>query len=184
MDPFPYIQCAFFLVIQEEKQREVGNVKTPIESQFACVVQGSQNSKSGNKKANSRPLCACCSPLDNPRTSASRLLDILQVTSNTRAWLILSITIKESLQTLSNIAQCQQLLNFIQSQMARPMKSETSQSDQSNLGMIYSTLGLSYDIKSSSWIIDSGGTSHICHDLKLFDQYTLLSNRIVTLPNN
>ena len=68
--------------------------------------------------------------------------------------------------------------------MARAMISETSQSDQSNLGMIFSTLGQSSSINSSSWIIDSGATSHICHDLKLFDQYTLLSNRTITLPNN
>ena len=68
--------------------------------------------------------------------------------------------------------------------MAQAMVSETSQSDQSNLGMIFSTLGQSSSINSSSWIIDSGATSHICHDLKLFDQYTLFSNRIVTLPNN
>ena len=41
--------------------------------------------------------------LDTPRTSASRLLDILQVTRSTRARLILSMTIKESLQTLSTL---------------------------------------------------------------------------------
>lgn len=98
MDPFPSIQCVFSLVIQEEKQREVGNL-TPLDSQLACDVQGSQNAKSGKKRriTLSAHTVIC---LDILRTSVSSSLDILQATRNTRVQFTLLLKLKESLQTL------------------------------------------------------------------------------------
>jgi len=176
MDPFSSIQRAFSLVIQKEKQREVGNVQTPLDSQLACVVQGSQNSKSGNKKDKGHPLCTHCGLLGHTKDKCFKIIKYPPGHKKHKSTVNLVNDNQGESSNSFNIAQCQQLLNFIQSQMARAMNSETSQSDQSNLGMIFSTHGQSFGINSSSWIIDSRATSHICHDLKLFDQYTQLSN--------
>lgn len=35
----------------------------------------------------------------------------------------------------------------------------------------------------SSWIFDSGASSHICHDITKFCSHTRLDNKYVTLPN-
>lgn len=37
---------------------------------------------------------------------------------------------------------------------------------------------------SSSWVVDSGTTSHIANFLDLFNSYQSLSNKFVLLPNN
>lgn len=39
-------------------------------------------------------------------------------------------------------------------------------------------------LSSSTWIIDSGASSHISHDLKYFSSFTLTSNKFVVVPNN
>lgn len=81
-----------------------------------------------------------------------------------------------------SVVQRQQMIYFLQNQMARVNISYQSHMDHSNLDIVLSLPCSSFSPKS--WILDSGATSHICHSLKCFSSYTPLRNKHVTLPNN
>lgn len=184
MDPTPSIQHVFSLVLQEEKQREVG-LQNPVDPQIACAVQGSQ-SKSG-KKDKDRPICAHCGLLGHTKDKCFKIIGYPPGHKKAKAavnYVQDNASQQGDASTSLNMAQCQQMISFLQSHMARVTTADTPQMDQSQSGMVVSFLGPSSKISHHSWILDSGATSHICHDLKHFSHYTYLSNRTVTLPNN
>lgn len=148
MDPFPSIQHAFSLVIQEEKQREVGNV-TPLDSQLACAVQGSQNGKSG-KKEKDRPLCAHCHLLGHTKDKCFKLIGYRPGHKKHKSAVHLVAETQGEPSSSLNMAQCQQIIVSLQNRMAQAIVTETSQMDQSNLGMVLSSLGQSSAITSNS----------------------------------
>lgn len=84
-----------------------------------------------------------------------------------------------------NHQQYQQLIAYLQAQMAKSSVQESDQMDNNNtIGMSYSFHESSPNFDQSNLIIDSGATSHICHSLHFFDSYISLSNRSVLLPNS
>jgi hypothetical protein len=79
--------------------------------------------------------------------------------------------------------QFQQMMTYIQQHMAQASTYDNPFMDNSTVGMSCSLLEPFFTPSSSTWIIDSGASAHICHDLSLFNNYSSLQNKFVFLPN-
>lgn len=78
----------------------------------------------------------------------------------------------------------QQLIAFLQAQMAQLSNTTHTHMDNSTIGISCSVPNIHSSLNSHTWIIDSGTTSHIFHSLHFFDSLKSLENQFVILHNN
>ncbi|XP_073067135.1 uncharacterized protein [Primulina eburnea] len=194
MEPFPIISKTFSLVIQEERQRSIHH-DTPAssydQSLAMAAVRGTSNFK-GYKS--DRPVCSHCNfpyhtvdkcyklhgyPPSHPRYKQKQSEGKAQdhqtrITSDTQ--------VPKAGEVLSQ-DHCRQLIAFLSSQIQLGHDNTSVSQQQSNTsapcftGTLHST-----PIISSSWIIDTGATHHICCALGLFCTLKFFISN-VTLPN-
>lgn len=79
--------------------------------------------------------------------------------------------------------QYQMMMDFIQAQMAKAATPKLDHTGTFCIGKVYNTYKNVETLDSCTWIFDSGASSHICCDLSLFNSFTYVHNRHVTLPN-
>lgn len=188
--PLPPINHVFSLMIQDEKQRGVGLENGSFDPQLAYAVQSAQNSKQKYyKKDKDRPLCVHYGILGNTKEkcfkrhgyppgykkgkSAQYPQAVNQVCDE-----------QVNTETVMNHQQYQQLIAYLQSQMARSNFPDSDQMNNMPIGMTFSFVESHSLNHANTWILDSGATSHICHSLQCFDHFINLSNRYVLLPKN
>lgn len=79
-------------------------------------------------------------------------------------------------------AQYQQMITYLQQQMAQSNTTEAPSQDASNMSMVLSSYA-SISVNSPYiWIVDSSAI-HIYHSRVFFWKYIALTNHFVTLPN-
>lgn len=223
MRPLPSISDVFSLVIQDEKQRELGSSSQSTEGHFAGAVQhnnsghgvksGAQNGSSqasqqgtqqGYKSKSSkkdRPVCAHCGIVGHTRDKCFKLIGYPQGYfknrySNTPVVNQVSDMVDQSVAKSAAPAvevpiskeQFQQMMTYIQSHMAQSSMADGNNSFPSVIGISSSVIGMSNSTLNSSfppstWVLDSGATSHISCSLSFFKTYNMLANKFVLLPN-
>jgi hypothetical protein len=209
MDPLPNISAAYSMILQEEKQREVGSSQlsnaqhqnlgkqkdtdmSPIThlQQFACAIQAIAAGKQKAYPKKDRPMCSHCGGIGHTVEKCFKLHGYPP--GHKKGKPIASVNqVGESSATSSSSqgnggftnTQFQQMMTYIQQHMAQASTSDNPFMDNSTVGMSCSLLEPFFTPSSSTWIIDSGASAHICHDLSLFNNYSSLQNKFVFLPN-
>ena len=193
MEPIPSINKVFSLVIQEERQRSIGSNSGNVQdAQLAFAPKGAPPKGKGQKK--DRPMCSHCGIAGHTidkcfkihgyspgykgkgKNSAINHANQVAVSENT------DVT-DTSIAILAN--QYQQLLALLTAHLSQANKVPMDVAEPSN--NVDSCIILSSHhtfIKSTShWIIDSGATCHIAHNIASFASITPVQNVFVTLPN-
>ncbi|KAH1226071.1 hypothetical protein GmHk_11G032829 [Glycine max] len=164
------------------QHRQVDNSSLPTESQMACAVQAAK----GKFTKKEIPTCSHCGVLGHikekcykihsyppsyskkgPRTKHVAVVNHVVDQQNTGAH------DANGSSSLSS-QQYQMMMQFIQAQMAKVASVDSDQSSNFCLGM---------SSNRSTWIFDSGASSHICCDLSMFNSFTYLHDKHVTFPN-
>lgn len=181
MKPIPSITECFSLLVQEEKQREVSGVAATPESQLAFAIQAlvNANVKAKGGKTKDRPIYSHCSLVGYTKEKCYKIIGYppgYQKGKSVNNVETVAAQSEHSEATL-NTQQHQQLVAYIQAQMAKSTAASSNQDEDTVIGM-------SYFVSSNSWIVDSGASSHITHSLQVFSSYKTLQNQFVILPNN
>ena len=192
MEPIPPINKVFSLVIQEERQRSIGSASENLaDAQLAFAAKATSQKGKGQKK--DRPVCAHCGitghtidkcfkihgyppgyKFKGKNSLAPHVANQVAVQDNTA----------ESSVAIP-VNQYQQLLALLTSHLTQNNPVPTEAHELSNpieSGIVLSAHN-SVLHNSSHWIIDSGATCHIAHDITFFNSISLVSGISVTLPN-
>ncbi|MCI32949.1 receptor-like serine/threonine kinase, partial [Trifolium medium] len=121
MDPLPSVSRVFSLVIQEEKQRVINTVTSDNSETLAYAISDSNGSKSKNGKKD-RPLCSHCGVIGHVTDKCFKLHGYPPGYKKGK-----SISTQQSANAVNaddddtplNTKQYQQLIAYIQGQMAR-----------------------------------------------------------------
>lgn len=173
MDPPPPINKAFSLIAQEEQQRFVPIL--PIPPALGLVVnQPPQKTSIQTKFREDRPICThyglqghtiyrCYKlhgypsgyrPKGAPRTNSSIQPIVSQVTEVAQP--VVASSVQSTDQYSASLAQCHSMLNMLQTKLAA-IKSDSAASTSYLAGT-----NTSVPFSATSWIIDSGASTHIC----------------------
>ncbi|XP_020554484.1 uncharacterized protein LOC110013112 [Sesamum indicum] len=193
LEPLPTVTKAYSMLLRMEKQMQV-NISN-VDNGAAFQARG-QNYRKKNFADKKTMVCDHCQKAGHTRDSCFKLLGvpdwyrdmteqrkkaggrgkgfIAQMTDEA------SLTMDESKH--SNLA------DLVRMEMKKYMKEEIPldplKINYAQLDNFAGSSAISASDLSSSWIIDSGATHHICADFKLFHSYTKLTNpMIIHLPN-
>ena len=191
MDLFPSINRIFSLVVQEEKQREIGTFVSALHStndasqSHAFVVKDSryQSDHKGSATSRNRPLCAHCGRLGHTQDKCFKLHGFSPnykknkpSSSYTKSKTVNQVSTSTSVPDFHLTAQqYSQLMSLLQAHTSNVV---TPDIESSNTSMVLSASLTKFP--QNCWIVDSGASTHI----DLFDSYHYVSNQIVKLPNN
>jgi len=195
MDPFPSINQNFSLVVQEEKQREIGTSVSALHStndasrSHAFAVKDSRYQFDHKVSATSRnrPLCAHCVRLGHTQDKCFKLHGFppnykknKPSSSNTKSKTVNQVSTSTFVPDFHLTAQqYSQLMSLLQAHTSNVV---TPDIGSSNTSMVLSASLTKFP--QNSWIVDSGASTHIVCAIDLFDSYHYVSNQIVKLPNN
>ena len=193
MEPTPPINKVFSLILQEEKQRVVGNQHSSASGQAVFAVKTSKNP--GDKKKQDkkdRPLCSHCGILGHLVDKCYKLHGYPpgygKGKSKPAAHCVTdSSTLADSVEMDSDMpmtqAQYQHLVSLLSAQSAKPVAEVSAFSNMVSAGIAFSACHIRSKLGHNSWIIDSGATSHIASSLDVFSSYVPVKDSFGTLPN-
>lgn len=188
IDPLPSLNKAFSMVMQQERQL------TSVSSQVLTsniVRHPFSARKPQNKSSVDSHRCTYCGGSRHTIDTCYKKHGYPPGYKSKRPTSRVNLAVDEkvtpasesssSVSTDSNVAltsmQIQQLLALL------PSSSQSSHiTSQVLVETPESTEGIS-SLFSSSWIVDTGATDHICHNLSLFASYTKIKPISITLPN-
>ncbi|MCH80704.1 retrovirus-related Pol polyprotein from transposon TNT 1-94, partial [Trifolium medium] len=165
----------------EEKQRVINAVSSEKSESLAYAVNDTHGSKSKTGKKD-KPLCAHCGISGHVKDKCYKLHGYPPGYRKGKSIAPQSANAVADNPFL-NTQQYQQLIAYIQGQMARSSDAGPSNTGDT-IGMVFTSSHHNEYPLNSTWIVDSGATSHIVNSLDLFSSYKCLSNKYVTLPNN
>lgn len=141
-NPLPPITQVFSLMIQDEKQKDVGIETGSSDPQLAYDVQYAQNSKQKYyKKDKDRPLCTHCGVLGHTKEKSFKLHRYPPGYKKGKSAQYPQAVNQFSDEqfhvdndSVMSSQQYQQLIAFLQNQMAKSNLQESDQMDQFNIG--------------------------------------------------
>lgn len=204
MDPIPSVNRIFSLLIQEERQRDIG-ANSSTEPVLAFNIRANQNNQTApnqfsnfkNVKKDS-PYCTYCKRTGHTQDKCYRLHgfppgyktqnhrasynseNCVNVITETQNVQVASSPVNEVVTGLTN-DQCQQLIALLSGQLDSVNAITTSHSIQT--GNLYVLSLSSGFFQSNVWVLDSGATKHVCNNLELFTDIKEISNTRIQLPN-
>nr|KYP33949.1 Retrovirus-related Pol polyprotein from transposon TNT 1-94 [Cajanus cajan] len=181
MDPIPPIEKGFSLVLQEEKQQELGIPTNSNDTPTAFAYKSGNDAKSRtNNPTKERPKCEHCGKLGHIKDKCFKLhgypTHLKQGNSNTN---VNQVSDKSAKAFQFTTDQYHQILSLLQNQPS----SNCIESNPIVNGLLLSIRPSFNSIPSTKWILDSGASTHVACSLSLFKTYKIIKNRHVTLPN-
>jgi hypothetical protein len=171
------------------KQKEVDQSQLTPMQQFAFAVQALTAGKSKTNPKKDRPLCAHCGGIGHTMEKCFKLHGYPP--GHRKGKPIATVNQVGEQPQSSNSAngefthmQFQQMMAYMQQHMAQANIQNNPLMDNSTVGMSCSLFDSFSKPNSSTWIIDSCASSHICHNSLLFNAYTPLYDKFVYLPNH
>ena len=194
MDPLPPINRVFSLILQEEKQREVGGSSIVASAQvvFASKTDAPRGNGEGKPKQGKkdRPLCTHCNILGHTIDKCYKLHGYPPgygkfKRPNPVAHQVSDDVFDSSQQPVTlTSAQYQKLLSLLTTQNPQFTMDNHDVSSSGNQAGIICSAGSSLSTSNPHcWIVDSGATSHITFSLDTFLEYKPMHNYHVSLPN-
>lgn len=200
MDPLPSINRVFSLMAQEEKQKSISNETQNSMAFLAKSSVPSRKPQSNNYKSTNRdrPYCTHCNfqghtvdkcyklhgyPPGYKSNSAKNYNPRNKINYLAAANEDPNAQISSINHDLANMFkgfspdQCQQVLFALSNHMIT-----VNHNEETTTGKCYS-LSINSGQKSHTWIIDSGATQHVCHEISMFMNKRKVSHYTVTLPN-
>nr|KYP67310.1 Retrovirus-related Pol polyprotein from transposon TNT 1-94 [Cajanus cajan] len=181
MNPIPPIEKVFSLVLQEEKQQELGIPTNSNDTPTAFAYKSGNDAKSRtNNPTKERPKCEYCGKLCHIKDKCFKLhgypTHLKQGNSNTN---VNQVSNKSAKAFQFTADQYHQILSLLQNQPS----SNCIESNPIVNGLLLS-IRLSFNsIPSTKWILDSGASTHVAFYLSLFKTYKIIKNFHVTLLN-
>ncbi|KAL5574169.1 hypothetical protein UlMin_023766 [Ulmus minor] len=199
MDPFPSINRVFSLVIQEERQRNIGLGSTISNAEPMSFNSGSTSSinpssvnYSSSKSRKDKLICTHCGYNGHTRDRCYKLngyppgwklrnkgQDNSPAVNQTELQNVGNTT-NTGIHSL-NSSQVQQLLQMLSTQLVSPTANAISESSQTE-PTVSNFTSIDSNISTSTWIIDTGATHHVCCSLDLFISSLPVQSSRVTLP--
>ena len=193
MEPIPPINKVFSLIIQEERQRSIGSgSESHADAQLAFATKTFSQKGKGQKK--DRPVCAHCGITGHTIDKCYKIHGYppgykfkgknTSIPHSANQVAVQNSGTETSIAVPAN--QYQQLLALLASHITQNNPVSTEAHDTSNpveSGIVLSAHN-SFVHSSSHWIIDSGATCHIAHNIASFSSISPTSGIFVTLPNN
>ena len=195
IDPLPPINKVFSLIIQEERQRSI-ETTAPIETITLMANAKKRFTPDRSKKKDNRPVCTNCGYKGHIVDKCYKLHDYPPGHRLANTNLVHQQRPNNPVQTGNekpsegpksnhsaffaslNNDQYSQLLNMLQTHMNTPEIDEASKTKTSYIA----STRLSNLVINSCWIIDSGESSHICHDKFMFKELHSTQNMSAILP--
>ena len=191
MDPLPAINRVFSLVAQEEKQKSVSNENS---NSMAFLAKSNVRkfpaaNSNFNAQRRDRPFCTHCKYQGHTIEKCYKLHGYppgykSKAKINHSAAAVNTSDINENQNgTLNDVfqsftpVQCQHLMSALSNHMI-----SVNPNEETATGKHFS-LSVHNGDHSHVWIIDSGATQHICHDIDMFFNKRKVNNHTVTLPN-
>lgn len=185
MDPLPPVTHSFSLILQEEKQREVGQGQESLESQMAYSVQSANGGKTKQQPKKDTPQCSHSGFFGHTKDKCFKLHGHPPGHKKNQSANSSPLVHQVGEQSGSSPSefpmgaqQYHQMIHYLPHQMAQISNfGDTHLNSSNNIGMSFS---LSYPksiSKLNTWISDSGATGHICHALPLFHNYSPLCDK-------
>ena len=211
LEPLPSLSKVFSLVVQEERQRTLGvRQSVPVDNLALNSTNSSVCAVSSKAKRPICSHCnisghtadKCYKLHGYPPGYKSKINGAGYKASNyqSAAANLFSNSSSQSAdpsKPVMSANQCQQIIDFLHSQFRITAPSSSSSTPQVNgssssssenpsvasfNGTVLTSSSHSSSISSSSWILDTGATHHVCCSLKFFHSYTSVHNSFVTLP--
>ncbi|XLR35261.1 hypothetical protein S83_063161, partial [Arachis hypogaea] len=192
-DPLPPIGKVFSLVLQEEKQRAL---TSPSQHMAFAVKQSPRPTAPSGPKVKGRKdrsLCAHCGLLGHTEDKCYRLHGYppgysqnKPVNAKSQVHHIAKVAHDQESQDPSptssfslTAAQYNQLMTLLQTQQAlQDIEPEIC------AGEVFSSCYSNQMAEVSSWIVDSGATTHITNSFKFLENAKPLTNHFVALPDH
>lgn len=198
MDPFPSITKVFSLIVQEEKQREIG-ASANVESSHAFAIKNGVDSKNKNVQKD-RPICAHYGIQGHTKAQCYKLIgyppnykknkpssaSVNQASSSSVNQVSSGEVGKDSTPSFQLTAQqYQQLMSLLQGKATNVTQNSNTPSgmimfalevNSISNGLAMSTISVN-PLLSGSWIIDSGASTHVACSLTLFQSYRYVSDK-------
>ena len=166
MEPFPSVQRIYNLIRQEEMQQELNLKSVPTADSAAFHTSKQQWSSPSTRFTGKRPrpYCDHCNKHGHTRAKCYQIHGFPDK----------QVTKSESSPALA----ASSLTSEHYSKLLALLSKEDSDMPSANLA------GTAFTCISSSWIIDSGASNHICSSLSFFNHYSSVDkNLFVQLPD-
>ncbi|KAF5478005.1 hypothetical protein F2P56_004602 [Juglans regia] len=197
IDHLPPINKVLSLILQEERQRDIGSFMIP-SIPSAALSSSSIGKPSAGSRASirkDRPLCShyglqghtvdkcfklhgyprgCCVKARSSTPYANQA-----ISNDSNLSLPLSHTQCQQLLALLNPAPTHQAANTITSSLPDHLSGKFSFNNS-----VFSSINKpSKQFSDNDWIIDTGATDHMVHSISLFTSYQPVHNTVLKLPN-
>lgn len=192
MKPIPSINQAYALLIQEERQREMSSTGQFL-SESASMnvnthVQGHSHGRFDNKK---QVVCTNCKRPGNSVSKCYRIIGFPKDFKFTKARRGAANMASEDDSVQSShsepsitTAQYHDLMKLLQQTQLNKQSDESQSKTSINYANFAGMIASNHTNSSTNWIIDTGASDHMCHDIHLLSNIQNVSKPFfIGLPN-
>ncbi|XP_075670228.1 uncharacterized protein LOC142639996 [Castanea sativa] len=210
MDPIPFVDKVYSLLIKDEKQRSIGQgssngpfVESTALAAAKAMIHGSKSFKRGKE----RPTCSHCGLLGHTVEKCYKIHGYPPgYKIKARANQVLSFDFVQESATATTpspfpftLEQCQKLLAMIGGSNAQTNPIAMASNVSLNQASTSQSTPLAGNLKhsnfsaklvnrtafdNSTWVMDTGASDHIICSISFFQTYTTVANCVVELPND